>query len=213
MLISLALRGFNKKKHREAWEQGTLMIPQADFKMQAVPQRWRAAAAEGEVWNDQVVPVKRCKELEARVGLNLDAEPDHKDELMNQCQLVEYDGRDGLILAAIEDAPKTAEEAVRANIRGTMQLKDIKCPICDSLQTIGYAKLRTKTGGFSMIMCKADTCEAVVHSSWPKCRCDIPWVKCPRHVLSQIGCITKRRKAGSSMKLQSGSRHKHLPVM
>ena len=98
MKALLAMRGYDKKKHREAWEQGTLRIPQADFKMQAVSQRWRAAATEGDVWNDQDIPVKRCGNLRA------------------DRQQGGGDGRDGLILAAIEDAPEAAKEVTRANM-------------------------------------------------------------------------------------------------
>ena len=147
MLLSLALRGFNKKKHREQWEQGTLMIPQADFKMQAVSQRWRAAAAEGEVWNDQVVPVNRCRDTPREQGQEADSS-----------------GRGGLILAAIEDAPEAAKEVTRANIHGTMQLKDIKCPTCHTERKVEGMKLRVSTG-FSQLKCKRPSCSEVSLSS------------------------------------------------
>ena len=90
---------------------------------------------------------------------------------------------------------------VRANVHGTMLLKDIKCPICDRLQKAGDSKLRTRTG-FSKVKCKAKTCGEVVQSSWWKCRCGIPWIKCPRHVLSQLGCASKRPKVGPSIGAQ-----------
>ena len=43
MQVVLALRGINKKKQLEAWEQGSLNIKPADLSLQGTTQRWDKA--------------------------------------------------------------------------------------------------------------------------------------------------------------------------
>ena len=47
-----AMRGADKKKHKETFEQGTLKLPVNKLPMQWVVQTWRQACGKGEVWND-----------------------------------------------------------------------------------------------------------------------------------------------------------------
>ena len=59
MLTLLAMRGLDKKKHREAWDQGCLKVLPASLKMQATSNRWQTTATGGEVWNDRTVSIPR----------------------------------------------------------------------------------------------------------------------------------------------------------
>ena len=43
MATILALRGYDKKKHVEAWKQGELRTIPKDFKWQGTSQKWRTA--------------------------------------------------------------------------------------------------------------------------------------------------------------------------
>ena len=52
MVTILALRGYDKKKHVEAPEQGDLKTVSKDLKWQGTSQKWRTAVKHGEVWND-----------------------------------------------------------------------------------------------------------------------------------------------------------------
>ena len=48
----LAMRGADKKKHREALEQGTLRLPVRRLPMQkGVVQTWRQSCGKSDVWN------------------------------------------------------------------------------------------------------------------------------------------------------------------
>ena len=47
----LAMRGADKKKHKEALEQGALRLPVNKLSMQGVIHTWRQARGKGDVWN------------------------------------------------------------------------------------------------------------------------------------------------------------------
>ena len=47
----LAMRGADKKKHKEALEEGTLKLPLKKLPMQGVVQTWRLACGQSDKWN------------------------------------------------------------------------------------------------------------------------------------------------------------------
>ena len=128
MLTLLAMKGHDKKKHRDALQQGCLNIAPNNLKMQAVSTRWRTAAAGGAVWNDQEVPVTAAGEQDNQiVAMDTLEEP----------------------LLAIQDDPRAAEDKPRAAVHGPLQLKDLHCPACNGEQRIGGMRLRARTGSRS----------------------------------------------------------------
>ena len=83
--------------------------------------------------------------------------------------------------SAAEQAEEDEGEEVEAkrSIKRNMPLTEIACPRCEAKQSTERLKLQTKAG-FSNLMCKR--CEEATSSSRWKCRCRIPWIKCPIHV-------------------------------
>ena len=51
----LALRGYDEKKHVDAWREGVLHLKPGELKLQGTAQKWRRSIKEGEVWNAQLV--------------------------------------------------------------------------------------------------------------------------------------------------------------
>lgn len=79
------------------------------------------------------------------------------------------------------EADEERQVAKRQNLGAfekEMPLTSITCPKCSSSQSPKGMRLLTKAG-FSNILCRG--CNAVTTSSIWKCRCRIPWIKCPRH--------------------------------
>jgi len=47
----LALRGYDKKKHLDAWKEGCLNLKPGELNLQGTAQKWRHTIPDGEVWN------------------------------------------------------------------------------------------------------------------------------------------------------------------
>ena len=47
----MALRGIDRKKNLEAWEEGVLEVVPGSLKLQGVSQTWRSRIGNGDVWN------------------------------------------------------------------------------------------------------------------------------------------------------------------
>ena len=150
MKALLTMRGCDKKKHTEAWSQGTLRISRGELKLQGTSHKWRTAAGRGEPWfgaNESPVRTHqgmshRPSEAQKPTGLcRSEAEQPHTDARL-----------DTQLVAAQKDDPR-GEARPRANVHGLMPLKDICCAICGHCQKVGGLKLRTSTG-FSMIKCR-----------------------------------------------------------
>ena len=92
-------------------------------------------------------------------------------------------------MVALRGDEDRGEDHPRANIHGTMLLKDIGCAKCCHYQRVGNHKLRTSTG-FSMVKCRNALCGEFQCSSLWQCRCNVGWIKCPRHVLCNVGDCT-----------------------
>ena len=48
----LSMRGADKKKHKLAWEEGSLKLAAKRLPMQGKVQAWRIACGQGEKWNE-----------------------------------------------------------------------------------------------------------------------------------------------------------------
>ena len=70
-------------------------------------------------------------------------------------------------------------EQDHGNLEKEMPMTNIFCPRCGASQDPKGMRLVT-TSGFSNVMCKI--CNGTFLSSVWRCRCRIPWIKCPRHV-------------------------------
>ena len=230
------MKGCAKKKHLEAWRANQLQLMPGDLKMQGTSHKWRNVVGQCESWiDDPIQPnggkppprIAQHPDSWAAVGPSCEQEGRPPTPHARAAFRPGFEHLSQLVCTSASPptldqgpppfhAKEEAREEVRANVHGTMRLKEIRCPICDRPQPVGDAKLRTKTGGFSKFRCKASTCEAVVTSSLWKCRCGIPWIKCPRHILSQVICANKRSRAGPATKAQRLATHgvdKPLPVM
>ena len=74
---------------------------------------------------------------------------------------------------------KSAEHSLnQGSFEKQMPLASIACPNCGAGQDPKGMRLITSVG-FSNVMCKA--CKGISLSSIWKCRCRVPWIKCPRH--------------------------------
>lgn len=55
MRTLLAMRGIDKKKNTEAWDEGVLEVAQGSLKLQGVAQKWRSKVIHGERWNEALL--------------------------------------------------------------------------------------------------------------------------------------------------------------
>ena len=57
MKALLAMRGYDKKKHLEAYSQDVLKVPLGDLKLQGTLQKWRTTLGHSAVWNTSFNPI------------------------------------------------------------------------------------------------------------------------------------------------------------
>ena len=110
------------------------------------------------------------------------------------------------LLASIADQENVGETAgdVKANVTGQLKLKDVKCPTCGAEQKIEGLKLRTASG-FSKLKCKAKDCGEVALSSLWRCRCNLLWTRCPRHVHEVQTSVKRSRKDNTIRKIREAT--------
>ena len=154
--------------------------------MQGTSHKWRNIIGQSQVWNDRQIqyqgkhPNGRAAfgpsqggDTNTRAAFRPEGEGSQAAHASHMAPLMDIERTppDTDRAPPREDVEEERAKA-KANVYGTMRLSEIKCPICDRLQPVGGAKLRTSTG-FSMIKCKATTCREVVQSNWWKCRCGV----------------------------------------
>ena len=125
------------------------------------------------------------------------------DEDRNHCRQVvesrENDGN-GAVALPLQDY----DEGTRAAVDAYLNLNQMVCSICGCEQNVGTIRLITKTG-FSKAKCRNKECGEVQLSSIWKCRCKMPWVRCPRHVHSAEKRAMRKPKAVPTRKAQRQS--------
>ena len=161
----------------DSWEQGALSIKPGDLSMQGTAQKWLKAI-------DKARGNHSSNPEHTAGPLPLGACSGGRDEgkLDDSMQITPYDQHDSDQLPPIplQDQVRDDEAAVHAD----MDLKQIVCPTCGKENGVGSMGLCTKTG-FSKVKCRAADCGDVQVSSLWRCRCRVPWTRCPRHVHSE----------------------------
>ena len=223
MKALLAMRGYDKKKHLEAYSQDCLKVPLGDLKLQGTLQKWRQAIGQGSIWNTSFnsmglhamgnfnpypdgISIKPGAPVNP--GLKSEDEQDDKTGVpVNPGQLVSIsrDASGGIDHPPSPPLPLTDANTdgvqVKANIHATLQLKDVICPKCGRGKKVGDSRLLTKTG-FSNLRCKNETCGDITNSAQWMCRCNVLWIKCPRHVHIPKASQTRPKRGEPSLKAQ-----------
>ena len=169
MKTLLVLRGIDKPRSIEAWDEGGLEVAPGSIKLQGVAQKWRSKVEQGEKWNLD-------KKQEARL---------REDGAEKSCV------KKGAIVAfEIGKEMRDGNGDREVPVDQPSKLKEILCCRCNRSRRVENSKLFTKTG-FSTIKCGNSECGKTAVSDRWNCRCMIPWIKCPRHI--HIASMIKRK--------------------
>ena len=145
MRALLSMRGYDKKKHLEAWEHGTLKVPLGDLKTQGTSHKWRTVIGCSMMWNIAMVsnksaitirPSTSLPDVQSSPGLGVPVhiEGDADEEQDDGSRVPVHLGQQLVELPPSPPIPladwEPDNEQDKANIHTTMQLKDVICPTC-----------------------------------------------------------------------------------